>query len=77
MLGHAPCPKVYINPSKVVGAVVFIAQAGAIRYARGATLVDNVSSARLVMLLGNATAVQSNERLQRRHYKTALTTHNN
>ena len=63
VLGHASCAKVYGNPSKVVEAVVLMAQTRVAVYARGATLVGDCSgahSARLVTLLDNAAAVQLN-----------------
>ena len=80
MLEHALCPEVHGNPGKVVGAAGFMAQAGVTAYARGATLVGDClgkHSALLITLLDNAAAVQSNERLQRRQHKTALTADNN
>ena len=80
VLGHASCPKVHSNPSKVIGAVVSMAQAQVTAYARGVALIDDCSgvhSTLLVTLLGNAAAVQSNERLQRRQHKSASTAHNN
>ena len=67
VLGHILCPKVYGNPSEVVGAAVLMAQAGERMYARGATLVDDclgAHNASLITLLDNAAVVQSNDRPQ-------------
>ena len=63
VLGHVSCPKVHDNPSKVVGAAVWMAQVGVRSYATRMTLVGNclgVYSARLITLLGNVVEVQPN-----------------